>query len=1041
MLAIIRASRSLGRTRLRTHTLSALNPRCLHVSLHLNYSSTSAAAPAVPAEAPATDPTISVDASSPSPSTSKDSSKDTPKSPKRRLKSYRSGRLGTRPSLASSDPSSKVYVATIPTSFLATNYHPVASNPYTFPSLPYHIHEGVKTELLNSMASCLLAPHSPQTHIQRMPARHNNILLSSPSEGSSKLLESLTMAAAKRIGADVVTVDMQDLMELTSDMFNGKGAGNPWPVDHLFRGFNPHVTAPIPVDTISHADDDSGDDYSDGPFDEEDDDGVSQHASTESGHLYVDSTLFASRGRHGRHGSTTSATTSFKEKFEQFWTALLLAKPLASTGDSVMTTTTKAAAAFAPTDKEAGVPKVLFLKDIADIIHTSFGFIVIPSLTNSVLTLRKAGHNIMIVAGHSPSLLAARNLDSGMGSDDTLGGFSSGSIDVGTGTDVSLTTVIQKLKSPAEHGHHSHHSHHRGSSSQDLSSLVYDHFPGPTQTFHHISIPPFLPSPPATNRTRTNSNAGGAEFISTEYALHNEALLRKDRADRIREINCRNMATVLRFRGGAIAPQETAEQVFGNLRTIDSEVWGFGKVYRVISNALGALYLQQKHDQPIKEDEKNAATVVLTKETVQNTMASLTTNSNLRKQLASYDWTGKKKPAKPLIRAEDCNGYERRLLPAIVDPDMIKTTFQNTITPPETINTLQTMITLPLIRPQLFSTGLLQNEFLSGLLLFGPPGTGKTLLAKAVAKESGARMLEIKASDIFDIYVGEGEKNVSAVFSLARKLSPCVIFLDEVDSIFRARGSGGNGGGGGSSSGGGNSSQREILNQFMVEWDGLRSSGQNQGIVVMASTNRPFELDDAVLRRLPRRILVDLPSEEAREKILEVYLSQEKLEDEVDIKALAKKTGFFSGSDLKNMCVAAALAAVREDIENEVKALSGDNSSSSSSSSSGNCGLGGDNGDGEKGNKDGKVLDLTPLLNQIRKEATVSMSASTSSSSPKTEPVRERVIGKRHFDKAMQQITPSCSENMDSLTELRKWDGLYGDGGKGRKKALKGIGF
>lgn len=338
------------------------------------------------------------------------------------------------------------------------------------------------------------------------------------------------------------------------------------------------------------------------------------------------------------------------------------------------------------------------------------------------------------------------------------------------------------------------------------------------------------------------------------------------------------------------------------------------------------------------------------------------------------------------------------------------------------------MITLPLIRPQLFSYGLLQNEFLSGLLLFGPPGTGKTLLAKAVAKESGARMLEIKASDIFDIYVGEGEKNVSAVFSLARKLSPCVIFLDEVDSIFRARGSGGSGGG----SSGGNSSQREILNQFMVEWDGLRSSGQNQGIVVMASTNRPFELDDAVLRRLPRRILVDLPSEQARERILNVYLGQETLEPGVDVQALAKKTEFFSGSDLKNLCVAAALAAVREDIENEVKALHASNGSAEETRP-------GDEGIAKEAKTKDKVLDLSPLLDQFRKEAMTTTQSVGASSSTTTTPVR--VIGKRHFDKAMLQITPSCSENMESLTELRKWDGLYGDGGKGRRKTMKGIGF
>ncbi|KAF9337331.1 hypothetical protein BG006_005348 [Podila minutissima] len=817
-----------------------------------------------------------------------------------------------------------------------------------------------------------------------MPARHNNILLSSPSEGSSRLLENLTMAAAKRIGADVLTVDMQDLMELTPDMF-GKSAGNPWPVDHLFRGFNPFVTAPIPVDSITH-DDDSDDDFQDDMDDHDDHD--DHESSAESGHLYVDSRLFASRARHERHGST-SPTTSLKAKFEQFWTALLLAKPPATQG--AMT-------------KDKAAPKVLFLKDIADIIHTSFGSVLIPSLTNAVLTLRKAGHNIMIVAGHSPSLLTARNKDSGTGLDASADSNDAGSFGLGSISGMSsLITVIQKLKSPLDHGHH-HHSHNSNQgSSQSLASLVYDNFPGPTQTFHHISIPPFLPSSPSSTSIRP------VDTISAEYAIQNEEILRKDRADRIREINCRNMAAVLRFRGGAIAEQESAEDVFGGLRSIDSEVWGFGKVYRVISNALGSLYLEH-------QDQDGKSGTVLSKENVDNAMASLTVNSNLRKRLASLDWSGEKKPAKPLIRAEDCNRYERKLLQTIVDPDKIRTTFKNTITPPETVHTLQTMITLPLIRPQLFSYGLLQNEFLSGLLLFGPPGTGKTLLAKAVAKESGARMLEIKASDIFDIYVGEGEKNVSAVFSLARKLSPCVIFLDEVDSIFRARGSGGSGGG----SSGGNSSQREILNQFMVEWDGLR-----------ASTNRPFELDDAVLRRLPRRILVDLPSEQARERILNVYLGQETLEPGVDVQELAKKTAFFSGSDLKNLCVAAALAAVREDVENEVKALHASNGPADEARA-------GDDGTmNEVGTKD-KVLDLSPLLDQFRKEATT---AAQSASVPSTTTTPVRVIGQRHFDKAMLQITPSCSENMESLTELRKWDGLYGDGGKGRRKTMKGIGF
>lgn len=407
----------------------------------------------------------------------------------------------------------------------------------------------------------------------------------------------------------------------------------------MFRGFNPFVTAPIPIDSITN-DDDSDDDLDDmdDPDDHDDHD-----SAAESGHLYVDSRLFASRARHGRHGSV-SPTASLKEKFEQFWTALLLAKP--PNAPESGTTTTR--------DKTA--PKVLFLKDIADIIHTSFGSVLIPSLTNAVLTLRKAGHNIMIVAGHSPSLLTARNTDSG--TEETSADLTdAGSFGLGSSSDVSLITVIQKLKSPSEHGHHHHHhSSHQGSP-QSLASLIYDNFPGPTQTFHHISIPPFLPSPPSSASVSIRST----DCISTEYALQNEELLRKDRADRIREINCRNMAAVLRFRGGAIAEQTSAEDVFGGLRSIDSEVWGFGKVYRVISNALGSLYLEH-------QDENRPASTVLSKQDVEKAMVSLTVNSNLRKQLASLDWSGKKKPAKPLIRAEDCNRYERKLLQTIVDP-------------------------------------------------------------------------------------------------------------------------------------------------------------------------------------------------------------------------------------------------------------------------------------------------------------------------------------------------------------------------------------
>ncbi|KAG0275996.1 hypothetical protein BGZ95_008137 [Linnemannia exigua] len=925
---------------------------------------------------------------------------------KRRMKAHRGiGRATGRTPLAT-DPTSKVYVPSIPESFLTTHYHPASSlsidNKNTFSSLPYHIHQSVQDEVLNTIASCLLTPTGPQAHINRMPARHNNVLLS-----------------------------------------------NPWPVDFLARGFNPFVSSPIPIEFLEDLDDSSDDDFDD--MDDDDDQDDNERTSTPTA-VFVDSRIF-SKGRHGssgggRHGHSSS-TISLKEKFEKFWTALLLAEP--KTSQSSLTASANTGAGSATT--KTTTPKILFLRDIADIIHTSLGSTLIPSLTCAVLTLRKAGHNIMVVAGHSPSLLTSRQDELRNGDGGSSDGQSFGdaySDDTESTKEISLVTILQKLRSPSATDSNRPSSFGQPGSPGSLSMLTYDTFPGPTQTFHHISIPPFVVSPPNSTSSVTTTSRTGAGSLThpidmktqQRYALENAQQLKQDRAERIQQVNSRSMLAVLQFRGGVLSESESPLQIFGSLRGIDSEVWGFGKVYRIISNALGSLYLNS-----LEGGSRDSKTAVLSESHFKKALETSNENARLRKAIASSDWTGNKRApvAQPLVRAEDCNRYERKLLGSIVDPDKIKTTFRNTITPAETVNALQTMITLPLIRPQLFSQGLLQNEFLSGLLLFGPPGTGKTLLAKAVAKESGARMLEIKASDIFDMYVGEGEKNVSAVFSLARKLSPCVIFLDEVDSIFRARSLGGSSGGGG----GGHSSQREILNQFMVEWDGLRSSGQNNGIVVMASTNRPFELDDAVLRRLPRRILVDLPSEQAREKILNVYLGQETLDAGVDVKELAKKTALFSGSDLKNLCVSAALASVREVVESEVKALQCEDGvavdavveSDVSSSSS----LVGSNREDSK-EKD-RVLDLAPLLDQYKQDAIAKITATTTTwpttatDMTSTTTVATRVIHKRHFDKALAQITPSCSENMDSLTELRKWDGLYGDGGKGRRKAVKSLGF
>ncbi|KAJ9098614.1 hypothetical protein QFC21_004261 [Naganishia friedmannii] len=254
------------------------------------------------------------------------------------------------------------------------------------------------------------------------------------------------------------------------------------------------------------------------------------------------------------------------------------------------------------------------------------------------------------------------------------------------------------------------------------------------------------------------------------------------------------------------------------------------------------------------------------------------------------------------------NMHEKRLLGCIVDPTKLSSTsFDDVLLPDKTIDAVRSVVTLPLIYPEAFNTGILAQHATGNALLFGPPGTGKTLLARALARESGARMLAVQPSDVTDMYVGEGEKLVKAVFSLARRLSPCIVFLDEVDSLFGARSS---------QSSGGAQAHRQILTEFMQEMDGLSSASKNKEhrIVVIGATNRPYDLDEAVLRRLPRRLLVDLPGQKEREAILRILLKHEKLADDVDLNKIAGQTDTYSGSDLKHLCVSAALASLKETV-------------------------------------------------------------------------------------------------------------------------------
>lgn len=189
-----------------------------------------------------------------------------------------------------------------------------------------------------------------------------------------------------------------------------------------------------------------------------------------------------------------------------------------------------------------------------------------------------------------------------------------------------------------------------------------------------------------------------------------------------------------------------------------------------------------------------------------------------------------------------------------------------------------------------------------GVLLVGPPGTGKTLLAKAIAGECNAPFFSISGSDFVEMYVGVGASRVRDLFEQAKRSSPCIVFIDEIDAVGRQRGAG---------LGGGNDEREQTLNQLLVQMDGFEA---NEGIIVIAATNRPDVLDPALLRpgRFDRQVYINMPDVKGREKILQVHARNKKFADDVDLENIAKLTTGFSGADLENLLNEAAILAGRD---------------------------------------------------------------------------------------------------------------------------------
>ncbi|GAA5880990.1 hypothetical protein JCM16303_004628 [Sporobolomyces ruberrimus] len=253
----------------------------------------------------------------------------------------------------------------------------------------------------------------------------------------------------------------------------------------------------------------------------------------------------------------------------------------------------------------------------------------------------------------------------------------------------------------------------------------------------------------------------------------------------------------------------------------------------------------------------------------------------------------------------DLNEHEEQIASEVVAAEDINVTFKDVGGLDPIISQLREAVIFPLVYPQLFesSAGLFGAP--KGVLLYGPPGCGKTMLAKALAKESGATFINMKVSTLTDKWFGESNKLVAALFSLARKLQPSIIFIDEIDSFLRER----------------SRNDHEVTGmmkaEFMTLWDGL-TTGNDTRILVLGATNRPNDIDSAILRRMPKRFSIKLPDAGQRRNILTLMLKDLNVEPVFNMEDLVRRTDGLSGSDLKEACRNAAMVPVREYMRTKV---------------------------------------------------------------------------------------------------------------------------
>ncbi|QRV95349.1 AAA family ATPase [Ceratobasidium sp. AG-Ba] len=320
------------------------------------------------------------------------------------------------------------------------------------------------------------------------------------------------------------------------------------------------------------------------------------------------------------------------------------------------------------------------------------------------------------------------------------------------------------------------------------------------------------------------------------------------------------------------------------------------------------------------------------------------------------------------VKSEGLDEFERQWIEYVVGPAKITTTFEDVHLPSEIIDTIRSTVSIPLLYPEAFQSGILKDQTNTGVLLFGPPGTGKSSVVEALAKESGSRMLTVNPSIISSQYYMNSGQILYSVFKLAQRLKPCLVFIEGIETLASSE-----------------TSNSTLLNHLVQAFNRL----SDPGVIVIGATSRPFDINHAILRHLTCRLLIDLPELDAREKILKNMLREEKLAADVSTSELAQKTDGFSGSDLKNLCVTAAREALK-DILNLPR----------------------------PSREDG----ITQASKPNNEETQTGHADNTENGSK----LQARILAATHFTRALTKAKPLRSHSQDTLIEIRKWNSKFG---------------